>query len=99
MLHESRARRCDGVTMGGMSNTAATTPTRTEAAESRAQRLREESLASAGRIALRTPHRSPDSDPRSGGDASKAPTSLSSVELHPIEGDSSGKSWDDPDEL
>jgi hypothetical protein len=34
-----------------------------------------------------------------GGDASRAPQSLSATELHPIEGDSSGTSWDDPDEL
>ncbi|GAA4832711.1 hypothetical protein GCM10023221_05940 [Luteimicrobium xylanilyticum] len=34
-----------------------------------------------------------------GGDASRAPQSLSAMELHPIEGDSSGTSWDDPDEL
>ncbi|MFC8733813.1 hypothetical protein ACFT5B_15265 [Luteimicrobium sp. NPDC057192] len=34
-----------------------------------------------------------------GGDASRAPQSLSKTELHPIEGDSSGTSWDDPDEL
>ncbi|QAY64765.1 hypothetical protein ET495_05670 [Xylanimonas allomyrinae] len=58
-----------------------------------------ESLASAGRIALRQPEPDPDADPRAGGDASKAPTSLSAVELHPIEGDSSGTSWDDPEEL
>lgn len=34
-----------------------------------------------------------------GGDASRAPQSLSATELHPIEGASSGTSWDDPDEL
>ncbi|WP_425957002.1 hypothetical protein [Xylanimonas sp. McL0601] len=65
----------------------------------RARRRLEESIASSGRIALRQPDREPDADPRSGGDASKAPTSLSAVELHPIEGDSSGHSWDDPEEL
>jgi hypothetical protein len=81
-----------------MSIGATSTPPHEEA-ESRAQRLLEESMASAGRIALPAPDRNPDSDPRSGGDASKAPASLSAVELHPIEGDSSGKSWDDPEEL
>jgi hypothetical protein len=83
---------------GRMSNGATSTPSETES-ESRVHRLLEESMASAGRIALRPPHRSADSDPISGGDASKAPASLSAVELHPIEGDSSGKSWDDPEEL
>jgi hypothetical protein len=34
-----------------------------------------------------------------GGDAARAPHSLSATELHPIEGASSGTSWDDPDEL
>lgn len=34
-----------------------------------------------------------------GGDAASAPHSLSQTERHPIEGDSSGTSWDDPDEL
>jgi hypothetical protein len=68
-------------------------------AQRRVRRLLEESLASSSRISLPEPEREPDSDPRSGGDASKAPTSLSAVELHPIEGDSSGVSWDDPDEL
>jgi hypothetical protein len=34
-----------------------------------------------------------------GGDATRAPHSLSATELHPIEGSSSGTSWDDPDEL
>jgi hypothetical protein len=66
---------------------------------SQSDRFLRESLASAGRIALTVPPRSGESDPRSGGDPSKAPTSLSAVELHPIEGDSSGTSWDDPDEL
>ncbi|QAY71209.1 hypothetical protein [Xylanimonas protaetiae] len=81
-----------------MSDGGVSTPSTTEQ-ENRVQRLLQESMASAGRIALAAPSRNPDSDPRSGGDASKAPTSLSAVELHPIEGDSSGKSWDDPDEL
>jgi hypothetical protein len=34
-----------------------------------------------------------------GGNASRAPHSLHATELHPIEGASSGTSWDDPDEL
>lgn len=34
-----------------------------------------------------------------GGDAANAPQSLSATELHPIEGASSGTSWDDPDAL
>ncbi|WP_265521351.1 hypothetical protein [Oerskovia flava] len=38
-------------------------------------------------------------DVLSGGDASRAPLSLSESERHPIEGASSGTSWDDPDEL
>ena len=83
---------------GAMSSGAPSTSSQTES-DARARRLLEESMVSAGRIALRAPDRSPDADPRSGGDASKAPTSLSAVELHPIEGDSSGKSWDDPEEL
>ena len=38
-------------------------------------------------------------DVLTGGDATKAPTSLSENERRPIEGASSGTSWDDPDEL
>jgi len=34
-----------------------------------------------------------------GGDVSKAPRNLAAGELDPIEGASSGVSWDDPDEL
>ena len=84
--------------MGGMS-TQPHSATMDDEAQRRARRLLEESLASSSRIALRQPDRDPDANPRSGGDASKAPTSLSAVELHPIEGDSSGHSWDDPEEL
>ncbi|MBE7700671.1 hypothetical protein H9623_10170 [Oerskovia sp. Sa1BUA8] len=40
-----------------------------------------------------------DADVREGGDASKAPHSLSEVERQPASGTSSGRSWDDPDEL
>ncbi|CAM3659195.1 hypothetical protein [Isoptericola cucumis] len=59
----------------------------------------EESIASQARIAPRR-HAAgdPHPDPRPGGDASKAPTSLTAQELDPIEA-SSGVSWDDPDEL
>ena len=38
-------------------------------------------------------------DVLTGGDASKAPQSLSENERRPIDGASSGTSWDDPDEL
>lgn len=38
-------------------------------------------------------------DVLTGGDATKAPQSLSENERRPIEGASSGTSWDDPDEL
>jgi hypothetical protein len=60
----------------------------------------EESIASQARIA--PPRRTatvPDGDARAGGDASKAPLTLTETELGPMEGDSSGTSWDDPDEL
>ena len=60
----------------------------------------EESIASQARIAPRQSAATlPDGDPRAGGDATKAPQSLSETELGPIEGYSSGVSWDDPDEL
>jgi hypothetical protein len=60
----------------------------------------EESIASQARIApRRRGPEAPTGDPRAGGDASKAPLTLSQTELGPIEGDSSGVSWDDPDEL
>jgi hypothetical protein len=38
-------------------------------------------------------------DVLTGGDPTKAPHSLSETERRPIEGASSGTSWDDPDEL
>ncbi|MBD7981901.1 MULTISPECIES: hypothetical protein [Oerskovia] len=38
-------------------------------------------------------------DVREGGDASKAPQSLADEERRPTDGMSSGRSWDDPDEL
>ncbi|MCA5893949.1 hypothetical protein LEP48_11370 [Isoptericola sp. NEAU-Y5] len=60
----------------------------------------DESIASQARISPRRVETlDPHGDPRAGGDASKAPTSLRQTELHPIEGASSGVSWDDPDEL
>lgn len=58
----------------------------------------EESMASTARIAPRRRHDG-EGDPRSGGDPSKAPHSLSETELGPSDGASSGVSWDDPDEL
>lgn len=69
---------------------------------SRAVRLEpgEESVASYARISQRRPRQRPTrSELLGGGDASKAPKRLAADELHPIEGDSSGHSWDDPDEL
>ncbi|MBD8077940.1 hypothetical protein [Cellulosimicrobium arenosum] len=38
-------------------------------------------------------------DVLTGGDAKRAPHSLSEAERRPMTGDSSGTSWDDPDEL
>jgi hypothetical protein len=71
-----------------------------EPARTRARELLEESNASQARIAPRRRSADdPHGDPRAGGDATKAPTSLSQTELRPIEGYSSGHSWDDPDEL
>jgi hypothetical protein len=59
----------------------------------------DESIASSARIAPRRRDADPEGDPRAGGDASKAPHSLRETELGPIDGASSGISWDDPDEL
>ena len=59
----------------------------------------EESVASQARIAPARRRGASEGDPRAGGDATKAPLTLSQTELAPIEGDSSGVSWDDPDEL
>jgi|GEM_PF-1471500 len=60
----------------------------------------DESIASQARLApRRRPLDDQYRDSRSGGDAAKAPASLSAAELGPIEGASSGVSWDDPDEL
>lgn len=59
----------------------------------------DESVASYARIAPRPRRQRPTrSDLLGGGDASKAPKRLTAGE-HPIEGDSSGHAWDDPDEL
>ncbi len=66
----------------------------------RARHLLDESIASQARIApRRRSHTDPHGDPRSGGDASKAPHSLSEAERHLHEDASSGHSWDDPEEL
>ncbi|WP_277213710.1 hypothetical protein [Isoptericola croceus] len=71
-----------------------------EGSPKRGRHLLDESIASQARIAPRRRSRTdPHGDPRVGGDASKAPTSLSQAERHPHEGASSGHSWDDPDEL
>ncbi|MBE1876806.1 hypothetical protein [Myceligenerans pegani] len=62
--------------------------------------LAEESPASYARIAPRPPKRRPTrSELLGGGDATKAPKRLAAEELHPMTGDSSGVSWDDPEEL
>jgi hypothetical protein len=61
-----------------------------------------ESDVSSARISPRTRVRledEGDADVREGGDASKAPHSLAEAERRPAEGTSSGRSWDDPDEL
>ncbi|WP_098463752.1 hypothetical protein [Isoptericola jiangsuensis] len=71
-----------------------------DAGPTRARSLLDESIASQARIApRRRSAEDPHGDPRTGGDATKAPTSLSQSERRPIEGASSGHSWDDPDEL
>lgn len=60
----------------------------------------DESLASYARISPRPPERRPTrSEVLGGGDATKAPKRLAIGELRPITGDSSGVSWDDPEEL
>lgn len=60
----------------------------------------DESLASYARIAPRPPERRPTRrELLGGGDATKAPKRLAAGELRPITGDSSGISWDDPEEL
>ncbi|GAA1986768.1 hypothetical protein GCM10009718_25260 [Isoptericola halotolerans] len=62
--------------------------------------LLDESIASQARIAPRRRSLTePHGDPRRGGDATKAPTSLSQPERQAHDGASSGHSWDDPDEL
>ncbi|MBO0610629.1 hypothetical protein [Myceligenerans salitolerans] len=60
----------------------------------------DESLASYARIAPKPRERRPTrSEVLGGGDATKAPKRLAIGELRPITGDSSGVSWDDPEEL
>jgi hypothetical protein len=62
--------------------------------------LAEQSVASYARIAPRPRKRRPTrSELLGGGDATKAPKRLAAEELHPMTGDSSGVSWDDPEEL
>lgn len=61
-----------------------------------------ESDVSSARISPRTRVRLEDeaeADVREGGDATKAPQSLAEAERQPTDGASSGRSWDDPDEL
>ncbi|MDO8145112.1 MULTISPECIES: hypothetical protein [Isoptericola] len=71
-----------------------------EADSDRARALLDESIASQARIAPRQRSATEEhGDPRPGGDATKAPLSLSQTVLRPMEGASSGHSWDDPDEL
>ncbi|GAA1733504.1 hypothetical protein GCM10009809_31160 [Isoptericola hypogeus] len=85
-----------------MSSPEARGPSTTTSARvpERSEQPLDESIASQARIApRRTSVADPHLDPRPGGDASKAPASLSATELGPIEGASSGVSWDDPDEL
>jgi hypothetical protein len=60
--------------------------------------LNESDVASA-RLSPRRGDEDEHGDVLTGGDASKAPHSLSETERRPIEGASSGTSWDDPDEL
>ncbi|MCF4121901.1 hypothetical protein L1785_13035 [Antribacter sp. KLBMP9083] len=63
--------------------------------------LIDESIASYARLA--PPRHARGISPRGavlgGGDATKAPRRLSAGQLEPIEGASSGVSWDDPEEL
>lgn len=60
----------------------------------------DESLASYARISPQPPERRPTRrEVLGGGDATKAPKRLNAGELRPITGDSSGVSWDDPEEL
>lgn len=61
--------------------------------------LNESDIASARISPRRVPDDAEPGDVLAGGDASKAPQSLSESERQPIEGASSGTSWDDPDEL
>ncbi|MGW6005787.1 hypothetical protein ACWFNS_10000 [Oerskovia enterophila] len=61
-----------------------------------------ESDVSSARISPRsrlTLEQEAEADVREGGDASKAPHSLADEERRATDGMSSGRSWDDPDEL
>lgn len=71
-----------------------------EGGPDRARNLLDESIAPQARIAPRRRSLTePHGDPRPGGDATKAPTSLSQAEQHQQDDASSGHSWDDPEEL
>lgn len=71
-----------------------------EGGPTQGRNLLDESIASQARIAPRRRSLTePHGDPRLGGDATKAPTSLSQSERQTHERTSSGHSWDDPDEL
>jgi hypothetical protein len=71
-----------------------------EGGATRSRDLLDESIASQARIAPRRRSLTdPHGDPRLGGDATKAPTSLSQSDRQTHEDSSSGHSWDDPDEL
>lgn len=73
---------------------------RTVAGSTVVRELGDESVASYARIAPRPRKRRPTrSELLGGGDATKAPKRLAAEELHPMTGDSSGVSWDDPAEL
>ncbi|MBD5787639.1 hypothetical protein IF650_15850 [Cellulosimicrobium terreum] len=60
--------------------------------------LNESDIASA-RLSPRREAQGEKGDVLTGGDAKRAPHSLSEAERRPMDGASSGTSWDDPDEL
>jgi hypothetical protein len=70
-----------------------------DATQRSVQRALEETAAVSGRISLPEPDMQRAADDMGGGDASKAPASLTAAVLHPIEGDSGGLAWDNPSEL
>jgi hypothetical protein len=88
-----------GGTDGTGADTAGTDTTGTGEARYRARHLLDESLASSARVAPPQHQPSPDADPRSGGDAARAPRSLTDAERDWSDLDSSGVAWDDPEEL